>query len=146
MKKNIIIASALWFALPLCAQSTFDKFKQQQQQQYNQFKKDSQAEYDAFRKKANEEYAEFMRQAWEAFPAHEAEKPKKEKDIPPVVYEEPKPTPQPKTEPQPTPKPDEKPAPQPTPQPKPKDDEKPVEIRAACTRAKQCTTTASARR
>ena len=85
MKKNIIIASALWFALPLCAQSTFDKFKQQQQQQYNQFKKDSQAEYDAFRKKENEEYAEFMRQAWEAFPTHEAEKTKAEKPVPPVV-------------------------------------------------------------
>lgn len=137
MKKAVVFLMIL-FAMPLItvAQTSFDEFKQQQQHGFNQFKQDKQSEYDAFRKKANDEYAEFMRQAWEAFPVHEAEKPKQEKDIPPVVYEEPKPapapapqpTPQPKPEPQPTPKPDEKPAPQPTPQPKPKDNEKPVEI------------------
>lgn len=132
MKKTIIIALILWFALPLCAQNTFNKFKQQQQQQYSQFKQDKQAEYDAFRKRMNDEYAEFMRQAWEAFPVHEAEKPKEEKPVPPVVYEEPKPSPapqpkpQPKTEPQPTPKPT--PSPAPAPQPKPKEEEKPVQI------------------
>lgn len=128
MKKNIIIASALWFALPLCAQSTFDKFKQQQQQQYNQFKKDSQAEYDAFRKKENEEYAEFMRQAWEAFPTHEAEKTKAEKPVPPVVYKDPAPKPAPQPTPQPQPDEMPTPSPQPTPLPKPKEEEKPVEI------------------
>ena len=116
------------------AQTSFDEFKQQQQHGFNQFKQDKQSEYDAFRKKMNEEYAEFMRQTWEAFPMHEADKPKKEKEIPPVVYEEykpvPTPTPQPMTEPQPAPKSDEQPAPtpQPTPQPKPKEEEKPVEI------------------
>ena len=124
--KRLVVFLMILFAMPLLtvAQTSFDKFKQQQQQGFDQFKQDKQSEYDAFRKRVNEQYAELMRQTWEAFPSHEADKPKKEKDVPPVVYKEPEPTPAP--QPQPSPKPDDKP--QPTPQPQPKEDEKPVEI------------------
>lgn len=112
---------ALFFsALPLMAQqSAFDQFRQQQAAQFNQFKSDKQAEYDAFRKRVNAEYAEFMRRSWESFPAHDADEPIKEQELPPVVYQEP--TPQPKTEPEPQPQPE----PQTEPQPQPKEDEKP---------------------
>ena len=108
------------------AQTSFEDFRKRQEAEYNQFKKNSQEEFDAFRKRVNEEYAEFMRQAWETFPAHEAVKPKKEKEVPPVVYEEPKPTPSPTPQPTVEPKPIEiavkpqvvvVPAPQPAPEP-----------------------------
>ncbi|MBQ7531328.1 MAG: hypothetical protein IJT12_06430 [Paludibacteraceae bacterium] len=128
MKK--VILNILLSALPLAvmAQTSFDDFRKKQQAEYNQFKKNSQAEYDAFRKRMNEEYAEFMRQTWEAFPGHEAEKPVKEKTLPPVVYEEPEPqpAPAPAPQPQPIPQPDVKPALQP--QPKPIENPKPVQI------------------
>lgn len=145
MRKQILLLAIL-FALPMVAQTSFDEFRKQQQADFNKFKKDSQEEFDAFRKKMNEEYAEFMRQAWEAFPMHKADQPVKEKEVPPVVYEEPNPAPapQPSPAPQPRPKEDEKskptptpqpapaptpqPAPAPTPQPKPKEEEKPVQI------------------
>ncbi|MBQ2441227.1 MAG: hypothetical protein II502_03440 [Paludibacteraceae bacterium] len=119
----------LFVALPLVAQnSSFDDFKKQQNDKFNQFKADQQAEFDAFRKKMNEEYAEFMRKSWESFPAHEAEKPKAEKTLPPVVYEAPKPQPAPASQPKPIDKPQSQPSaeksqpslttkPQPTPQP-----------------------------
>ena len=118
--RKLFFLVLLLSALPLAAQKdAFDKFKQQQNDKFNQFKTDKQAEYDAFRKRVNEEYAEFMRKTWEAFPIHEADKPIKEKEVPPVVYEEPKPSPAP----QPTiPQEDEKPA------PKPQEDTEPVEI------------------
>jgi len=113
-------------ALPMAAQTSFDKFKQQQQSGFDQFKKDKQDEYDAYRKRVNDEFAELMRKKWEAFPVHEAEKPKDEKTVPPVVYNEPDPTPTP----QPKPKEEERTRPKEdiTPAPKPKEDVKPVEI------------------
>lgn len=104
MQKKLIVFIAILAAMPLMAQqSTFDAFKQRQTQRFDQFKEDKQAEYDAFRKRVNEEYANFMRQKWEAFPVHEADKPIKEKNVPPVVYEDPKPKEnlQPLTTPQP---------------------------------------------
>lgn len=140
MRKQILLLAIL-FALPMVAQTSFDDFRKKQQAEYNQFKEKSQAEYDAFRKKMNDEYADFMRKAWESFPVHEADKPKEDKPVPPVVYKEPaptpapQPTPQPKTEPQPEPEPIEIAVdptivvePEPTPAPKPKDEDKPVEI------------------
>ena len=125
MKKGVVFLIIL-FTLPLiaAAQTSFDDFRKKQQAEYNQFKKNSQEEYDAFRKRMNDEYAEFMRQAWEAFPVHEAEKPKEEKPVPPVVYEEPKPSPAP----QPKPQPKTEPQPAPQPQPKPQEKENPVQI------------------
>lgn len=128
-QENIIIGLLLLLALPITAQvDSFEQYKQQQGYIFNQYSADKQAEYDAFRKRVNEEYADFMRQAWESFPAHEAEKPKDEKTLPPVVYEEPKPAPTP----QPKPKEDEKPQPKedikPLPSPQPTIDTKPVQI------------------
>lgn len=93
--KRIAFFLSLLAALPLGAQtSAFDQFRQQQQAQFNQFKNDRQSEFDAFRRRVNEEYAEFMRRAWAEFPAQEAEQPKEEKEIPPVIYEPPTPAPQ----------------------------------------------------
>lgn len=119
-------------ALPMVAQTSFDDFRKQQQEEYNAFKKKKQAEYDAFRKQVNDEYAEFMRQAWKEFPVHEAEKPVKEKPVPRVVYDEPAPAPQPEptpaSEPQPIPKPDEKPAPTPQPEPTAQPEPHPIPV------------------
>ena len=84
----------LFAVLPMLAQqSPFDKFVEQQTAQFDRFKADQQAEWDAYRKRINDEYADFMRKAWKEFPVHEAEKPRKEQEVPPVVYEEPKPEP-----------------------------------------------------
>lgn len=106
MRKSIFIAALLAAAMPLVAQqSAFDRFKEQQNSKFDQFKADKQAEFDAFRKRVNEEYADFMRQAWESFPMHEAEKPKKEPVVEPVVCEEEKPQPKEDIKPLPTPKP-----------------------------------------
>ena len=126
MRNRFLFLMLLW-AFPIVAQqSTFDQFKQQQSDKFGKFKSDQQAEWDAYRKHVNEEYADFMRQAWESFPAHEAEKPKDEKTLPPVVYEEPKPAPQPQPTPQPKPKEDEKSQPQKDEKPLPKEDIKPL--------------------
>jgi len=133
MKKTLIIYGLLMLSLPMMAQqSEFDKFKQQQSARFDQFKADKQAEFDAFRQRVNQEYADFMRQAWKDFPVHEAEKPKQEPEVKPVVYEEPTPAPTPAPQPAPSPQPEEKekptpiavkptvvvvPAPQPAPEP-----------------------------
>lgn len=123
--RKIVFVILLITALPLAAQqSAFDKFKQQQNDKFDAFKEDKQAEFDAFRKRINEEYADFMRQAWESFPVHEAEQPKKEKEVPPVVYQEPAPTPKQETPTEPVSVPEQEPVPQP--QPQPKEDVKPL--------------------
>ena len=112
-------------ALPgLAQQDAFEKFKQQQNDRFNQFKEDKQAEYDAFRKRVNDEYAEFMRKAWKVFPVQEVVQPIEEKEVPPVVYEEPQPQPAPQPQPQPQPKEDIKPLPS----PKPTIETQPVQI------------------
>ena len=121
-----IICLTVLSVLPVGAQqSAFDKFKQQQNDRFSQFTDNQQAQWDAFRKKMNEQYAEFMRQKWEPVETHPEEKPKKEKEVKPSVYEEPAPSPapapapepQPSTEPIPAPKPEPKlePAPKPVP-------------------------------
>mgnify|MGYP006872980946 CR=1 FL=1 len=102
--KQLITICLLGIALVAEAQSSFDKFKQQQDSRFDKFKSDKQAEYDAFRQRANAAYADFMRQAWESFPAHKPAEPIEEKTLPPVVYDAPKPEAvpqQPKTEPKP---------------------------------------------
>ena len=107
-----------------------------QKDKFDKFKTDQQAEFDAFRKRINEQYAEFMRKQWDAFPAHEADKPVEEQILPPVVYTEPEPQPEPQpapqTKPQPKPREEEKPLPKqdikPLPTPKPTIDTKPVPI------------------
>ncbi len=97
--KRIAFFFSVLMALPMAAQTdAFEQFRQKQQNQFNQFKNDRQAEFDAFRRRVNEEYAEFMRRSWAEFPAQEAEQPKKEKEIPPVIYESPTPEPQPAEE------------------------------------------------
>ena len=117
--KELFFVGLLMCALPLMAQqSSFDAFKQQQNSKFNQFKENKQADFDAFRKRVNEEYADFMRQAWKEFPVHEAEKPKKEPIVEPVVYE-----PKPEEE-KPLPKEDIKPLDS----PKPKVETQPVQI------------------
>ena len=117
MQKSVFIVLLLAAAMPLAAQnSSFDDFVKSQNSKFDKFKTDQQAEFDAFRKRVNEQYAEFMRKQWEAFPAHEADKPVEEKTVPPVVY----------TEPEPEPQPEPQPAPQPAPQPKPREEEKPL--------------------
>lgn len=111
----------------MAQQSSFDKFKQQQQDKFNTFKKDKQAEYDEFRRKQNEEYAEFMRRAWKQFDPHKPDMPIQEKEVPPVIYNEPqpddktKPQPDDKTKPQPDDK-SSKPIKAPTPAPLEPDD------------------------
>lgn len=114
--RKIVFIGTLFLPVFLSAQqTTFEQFRQQQTDKFNQFSADKQAEFDAFRRRANEQYADFMRQAWESFPVHEAEQPKNEKPLPPVVYEESVPTPA--TQPKPQgdsisqPKPQEKPQP-----------------------------------
>lgn len=125
--RKFLLLLALVFALPIAAQTTsFDKFKQQQDAKFDKFKTDSQAEWDAYRKKMNDAFADFMRQAWETFPVHQADKPKDEKPVPPVVYKEPdeEPVEEPVEEgvnieePEPTPAPQPKVDPLKTPQPK----------------------------
>ena len=126
MRKSIFLGLLFTAMLPLVAQeSNFDKFKQQQNSKFDQFKTDKQAEFDAFRKRVNEEYADFMRKAWESFPAHEAEKPKKEPEVKPIEFVEETPAPKPKPrEEQRPPKEDIKPIDT----PKPTIETKPVEI------------------
>lgn len=133
MRKTLFLLAML-VALPMAAQeSAFDKFKQQQNDKFDKFKADQQAEFDAFRKRINEEYADFMRKSWEAFPVHEAEKPKQEPVVKPIefVEETPAPQPKPKEEVQPRPKEDKRPPKEdikPVPSPKPTIDTKPVQI------------------
>lgn len=123
MRKTICFIGFLSIVLLTEAQNdNFNDFVRRQSQNFNQFHNDKQAEFDSFRKRVNAEYAEFMRQAWEAFPVHEAEKPKKEPDVKPVVYEEPKPIPAPAPKPTPTPQPKEED------KPVPKEDTKPLPI------------------
>lgn len=99
--RKIVFIGILFLPLSLSAQqTTFEQFRQQQTDKFNQFSASKQAEFDAFRRRANEQYADFMRQAWESFPVHEAEQPKNEKSLPPVVYEESVPTPTPQPKPQ----------------------------------------------
>lgn len=126
MRKSVFIAALLVAAMPIAAQqSAFDRFKEQQNSKFDQFKTDKQAEFDAFRKRVNEEYADFMRKAWESFPAHEAEKPKKEPEVKPIEFVEETPAPKPKPrEEQRPPKEDIKPIDT----PKPTIETKPVEI------------------
>ena len=126
MRKSIFLGLLFTAMLPLVAQeSNFEKFKQQQIDKFDQFKTDKQAEFDAFRKRVNEEYADFMRKAWESFPAHEAEKPKKEPEVKPIEFVEETPAPKPKPrEEQRPPKEDIKPIDT----PKPTIETKPVEI------------------
>lgn len=115
---TFVISLITLFILTINAQTdNFEKFKQQQNASFDQYKSDKQAEFDAYRKRVNEEYAEFMRQAWKEFPGNEAEKPKDEKTLPPVVYEEPKPAPTPE------------PKPETTPIPKPKEEVKPIPVK-----------------
>lgn len=104
MKKILIALLFVLCTLPIVAQqSSFDQFKKQQNDKFNQFKEDKQAEYDAFRKRVNEEYAETLRKAWKEFPVHEADQPIEEKELPPVIYEEPAPQPSPQPDPSPQP-------------------------------------------
>lgn len=99
--RKIVFIGILFLPLSLSAQqTTFEQFRRQQTDKFNQFSASKQAEFDAFRRRANEQYADFMRQAWESFPVHEAEQPKNEKSLPPVVYEESVPTPTPQPKPQ----------------------------------------------
>lgn len=100
MKHNLFLILLL-IALPLSAQKSFDDFVKQQKQNFDQFKTDRQAEFDAFRKRVNDQYADFMRQAWQTVPVHEAVKPKEDKTVPPVVYQESKPIPSPQPKPEP---------------------------------------------
>ena len=84
--KRIAFFISLLAALPMAAQTNaFEQFRKQQEAQFNQFKNERQEEFDTFRRRVNDEYAEFMRRAWAEFPAHEAEQPKEEKEIPPVI-------------------------------------------------------------
>ena len=114
--KRIAFFISLLAALPMAAQTdAFEQFRKQQEAQFNQFKNERQEEFDTFRRRVNDEYAEFMRRAWAEFPAHEAEQPKEEKEIPPVIYE------------QPTPAPQQTPADQPADQPAPAPTEEPIQ-------------------
>lgn len=122
MKKTLFLLAML-IALPMAAQqSSFEKFKQQKQGEFDRFKEKQQADFDAFRQRINEEYAEFMRQKWEAFPVHKAERPIEEIEVPPVIYEEPAPAPQPQEKPLSQ----EEQKPQPKPEPKPQEAEQPL--------------------
>lgn len=135
--KNITFVISL---ITLCVLSVraqtdnFEKFKQQQNERFNQFTDNQQAEWDAFRKKMNEQYAEFMRQKWEPVETHPEEKPIKEKEVKPAVYEEPAPSPTPIPQPKPEPAPKPIPVqpqvvvvPEPTPAPPPVAPVKPKE-------------------
>lgn len=86
--RKVILLGMLMCALPMAAQhSSFDDYKRQMDARFDNFVVEKQAEFDAYRKRSNEAYAEFMRQSWESFPAHEADEPVKEREVPPVVYE-----------------------------------------------------------
>ena len=134
MKKSIVSFMILVAAMPsLFAQRSddFQKYRQQMHKDFNDFKQKTQEEYDAFRKQMNEDYANFMRNAWKPYQSHEAVKPKEEKTLPPVVYEEPRPapvTPKPKEDTKPKPQGDTKPQGEtkPAPDVKPQGETKPV--------------------
>ena len=68
---------------------TFDNFMKEKNQQFQNFINSKQKEFDEFRRKKNEEFARFMEQgSWEVYDKKAAEKRPKEKDVPPVVYDE----------------------------------------------------------
>ena len=132
MRRVVLFLCAFVAASAMAQQDSFEEFRKRQQASFNQFKSDQQAEFDEFRRRVNAEYADFMRKAWENFPAQEPEKPVKEPEVKPVVFEE-EPAPQPQDEPAPVAQePEEERAPKediaPITTPKTQIDTKPVEI------------------
>lgn len=127
MKKLIFVIIAVsTLLIPIVAQTKFDDYKKSKESEFNNFRDKTQKEFESFRQKKNAEFAEFLRQKWEKFDAKPQVKPKEEKPVPPVIYEddkkpEPAPAPTPAPTPQPTPKP--QPAPVPVPNPIPIDND-----------------------
>ncbi|MCC8119778.1 MAG: hypothetical protein LIP09_13675 [Bacteroidales bacterium] len=116
------------------AQTDYEEFIKQNQQEYTSFNETNKKEYDEFRKKINQEYADFLRNPWKQRKADPVIKRPKGDTIPPVIikkeiepapkpvpqpFEEILPTPQPKPQPQPIKPIYEIPDPKPTPEPEP---------------------------
>lgn len=91
MKSGSVIKSLLVSAVMLAVASTadaqsFEDFKKQAMSQYNAYKNKVEQDFKSYRDQVNAEFEEFMRKSWELKDGNPAkEKPKQEKDVPPVV-------------------------------------------------------------
>ena len=81
-----LLLSAALLPTTVQGQSLFDQYRQQKQKQFDDYKARKQKEFDEYRRRKNEEFAEYMRQRWPEFEEEAPiEKPKEDKDVPPVV-------------------------------------------------------------
>lgn len=81
-----LLLSAALMPTTVQGQSLFDQYRQQKQKQFDDYKARKQKEFDEYRRRKNEEFAEYMRQRWPEFEEEAPiEKPKEDKDVPPVV-------------------------------------------------------------
>ena len=69
--------------------TTFDNFINQKNQKFQSFIDRKQKEFDDFRRKQNEEFASFIESgSWEVYNKRQGEKRPKEKDVPPIEFDE----------------------------------------------------------
>ncbi|MDE6018967.1 MAG: hypothetical protein K2G85_09175, partial [Muribaculaceae bacterium] len=54
------------------AQSSFEDFKRQREEQFNRYKNSKQKEFDEYRNRINQEFADYMRSRWDR---HEVKQP-----------------------------------------------------------------------
>jgi len=80
MKKLTILISFLLFCSSLnteflsaqTGKSDYDKWKEQQDNEFKKYQEKNRKEYDDYRAKVNAEYAEYMRKTWESFSSQRA--------------------------------------------------------------------------
>lgn len=72
MRTRITLLFLLLCMSQLSAQTDFEAYKQQQQQQFNAYSKQQKEDFEAYRTKLNAEYAEYMRKAWTKFSSNAA--------------------------------------------------------------------------
>lgn len=72
MRTRITLLFLLLCMSQLSAQTDFEAYKQQQQQQFNAYSKQQKEDFEAYRAKLNAEYAEYMRKAWTKFSSNAA--------------------------------------------------------------------------
>lgn len=72
MRIYITLLALLLGMSQLSAQTDFETYKKQQQQQLNAYSKQKKEDFEAYRAKLNAEYAEYMRKAWTKFSSNAA--------------------------------------------------------------------------
>ena len=84
-----IISLFVFFFLggTLLSAQDFESFKRKSQQAFQSYRQKTQEDFDAYRRKVNAEFAEFLRTPWEEKKGEDpVPEPRKEPDIPPVVF------------------------------------------------------------